>query len=116
MMMGAMKRRDFALGLAGLPFCAGLPLAAQGVASRGVKPQPRGKPSGIPFRARFVDVAGEAGLVKPVVYGEQDKKEYILETVGCGCAFIDYDNDGWMDLFLLTGTRFGHPAGDASNR
>jgi len=31
----------------------------------------------------------------PVVYGEADHKDYILETVGCGCAFFDYDNDGW---------------------
>jgi hypothetical protein len=114
-MIGAMKRREFVIGSIGLPFCAS-ELTGQGVATRGVKPQPRGKPSGIPFGARFVDVAHEAGLVRPVVYGEQDKKEYILETVGCGCAFIDYDNDGWMDLFLLTGTRFGHSPGEASNR
>ena len=34
------------------------PLAArpQGIASRGVRPQPRGKPSGLPFHARFTDV------------------------------------------------------------
>jgi enediyne biosynthesis protein E4 len=25
--------------------------------------------------------------------------------VGCGCAFVDYDNDGWMDIFILSGTR-----------
>ena len=114
--MGAMKRREFVAGLTGLPFCAGVPLVGQGVASRGVKPQRRAKPSGIPFHAHFVDVAQQAGLLRPVVYGEQDKKQYILETVGCGCAFIDYDNDGWMDLFLLTGTRFGHSPGEASNR
>ena len=114
--MRAMKRREFVAGLTGLPFCAGEALGGQGVASRGVKPQPRAKPSGIPFHARFVDVAQQAGLVRAVVYGEQNKKEYIIETVGCGCAFIDYDNDGWMDLFLLTGTRFGHSPGEASNR
>jgi hypothetical protein len=34
-----------------------------------------------------------------------DTKRYILESTGCGCAFLDYDNDGWMDVFLLTGTR-----------
>jgi len=111
-----MKRREFVAGLTGLPFCAGEPVVGQGVASRGVKPQRRAKPSGIPFHAHFVDVAQQAGLVRAVVYGEQDKKQYILETVGCGCAFIDYDNDGWMDLFLLTGTRFGHSPGEASNR
>ena len=35
-----------------------------------------------------------------------DHKDYILETVGCGCAFIDYDNDGWLDIFVLSGTRW----------
>jgi hypothetical protein len=114
--MGAIKRREFVAGLIGVPFCAGNVALGQGIASRGVKPQPRGKASGIPFQARFVDVAQEAGLVSPVVYGERDKKEYILETVGCGCAFIDYDNDGWMDLFVLTGTRFGNAPAEASNR
>ena len=35
---------------------------------------------------------------------------------GCGCAFVDYDNDGWMDIFLLRGTRLdGAPPG-ATNR
>jgi enediyne biosynthesis protein E4 len=34
----------------------------QGISSRGVKPQPRGKPSGRPFQARFTDVAKQAGL------------------------------------------------------
>jgi len=33
----------------------------------------------------------------------------ILEADGCGCAFIDYDNDGWMDIFLLTGIRLDGP-------
>ena len=85
---------------------------AQGVSSRGVKPQPRGKPSGRPFHARFTDVAKQAGLTQPVVYGAVDSKSYIIEVVGCGAAFIDYDNDGWMDLFVLNGTRLeGDPPG-----
>jgi hypothetical protein len=79
-------------------------LRAQGVASRGVNPAPRGKASGIPFHSRFTDVARQAGLLEPVVYGSADHKPYILETVGCGAAFIDYDNDGWIDIFLLGGT------------
>ena len=85
---------------------------AQGVSSRGVKPQPRGKPSGRPFHARFTDIAKQAGLTQPVVYGAVDSKSYIIEVVGCGAAFIDYDNDGWMDLFVLNGTRLeGDPPG-----
>jgi enediyne biosynthesis protein E4 len=89
---------------------------AQGIATRNVKPVPRGKPSGIPFNARFTDVGMNAGLTQPVIYGGVNRKTWILETVGCGCAFIDYDNDGWLDIFLLSGTRFeGAPEG-ASNR
>ena len=88
----------------------------QGVSSRGVKPLPRGKPSGLPFHARFIDVAKEAGLNAPVIYGGVNRKQYILETVGCGAAFIDYDNDGWIDILILSGTRLeGAPSG-ATNR
>lgn len=88
----------------------------QGVSSRGVKAQPRGRPSGRPFHARFTDVAREAGLTHPVIYGGIDKKSYILEVVGSGVAFIDYDNDGWIDILVLCGTRLeGAPEG-ATNR
>src|SRR5450432_2597702 len=72
--------------------------------------------SGRPFDAYFTDVAASAGLVAPVIYGGVDHKEYIIESNGCGCALFDYDNDGWLDIFLLSGTRLsGAPAG-ASNR
>ena len=82
------------------------------VSTRNVKPQPRGKASGLPFHACFRDIAEQAGLHAPLIYGPEDHKAYILETVGCGCAFIDYDNDGWLDLFLLNGTRYeGAPPG-----
>ena len=84
----------------------------QGVSSRGVKAQPRGKPSGRPFLARFTDVAAQAGLTQPIVYGGTDTKSYIIEVVGCGVAFLDYDNDGWLDLLVLNGTRLeGAPPG-----
>jgi hypothetical protein len=89
---------------------------AQGVSSRGVRPQPRGKPSGRPFASRFTDVAAQAGLTHTTVYGGVESKSYIIEVVGCGVAFLDYDNDGWLDVFLLSGTRLeGAPEG-ATNR
>ena len=72
------------------------PALGQGISSRGVKPLPRGKPSGRPFPARFTDVARQAGLTAPIVYGGVETKSYIIEVVGCGVAFIDYDNDGWL--------------------
>jgi len=80
-------------------------VCAQGVATRSVKPTPRGKPSGLPFHARFVDVAAETGLTKPVIYGGIRSKSYILETTGCGAALVDLDADGWLDVLLLTGSR-----------
>jgi len=87
-------------------------LAQQGMASRHVKAQPKLPPTGKPFNAHFVDVAREAGLLSPVIYGSSTRDDYIIESDGCGCAFIDYDNDGWMDIFLLTGTRIqGAPPG-----
>jgi hypothetical protein len=77
---------------------------------------PRGKPSGIPFHARFTDIAASAGLTRPVMYGGVEKKTYILESIGCGCAFIDYDQDGWLDLFVLSGSRLSGAPEGATNR
>jgi enediyne biosynthesis protein E4 len=88
----------------------------QGVSSRGVRPTPRGKPSGLPFNSRFTDIAAAAGLTAPVIYGGIDRKRYILETVGCGCAFLDFDNDGWLDILVLSGTRLEGDPPEATNR
>ena len=95
---------------------APLSLFGQGVASRGMRAAPKGKPSGLPFLAKFTDVAQKAGLRQPIVAGHIDRCDYIIETMSSGCAFFDYDNDGWVDILLLTGSRFGDPPSDASNR
>ena len=81
-------------------------LLAQGVAVHTAKTIKRPAPSGRPFNAHFVDIAAAAGLNAPTIYGGVESKKYILEANGCGCAFFDYDNDGWMDIFLLSGTRW----------
>jgi len=82
------------------------------MASRGVRPAPRPKPSGRPFPVTFTDVAPRAGLTTPVVYGEEYAKKYIVEANGPGIAFFDYDRDGWLDIFLVNGTRHeGFPRG-----
>src|ERR1700674_2607722 len=57
------------------------------------------------FPVTFTDIAGAAGLSTPTIYGGVDRKRYIIETNGCGVAFFDYDNDGWMDVLILSGTR-----------
>ena len=61
---------------------------------------------GLPLGVRFVDVAREAGLKTKTIFGGERKNEFLMETTGCGCAFLDYDNDGWLDIFLVNGTRF----------
>jgi hypothetical protein len=109
-----LTRREI-MALGALPFFPSFGVA-QGIASRGVQAAPRGKPSGIPFLAKFTDVAASAGLTAPTIYGSADKKDYIIETVGCGVAFLDYDNDGWLDIFILCGTRLGNAPAGATNR
>jgi len=102
--------------LLGLLAAQALPCRGQGVASRGVRPAPRREPSGLPFAARFVDVAKQAGLTRPTVYGAGKNNTYIVETIGCGAAFLDYDNDGWLDIFLLCGRRWEDVPEGATNR
>jgi hypothetical protein len=66
----------------------------------------------------FTDVTASAGLSRALnVSGSPDNKQFLLEEMGCGVALFDYDNDGWLDIFLVNGTSFdpkvrdGHPAG-----
>lgn len=53
----------------------------------------------------FIDVARAAGLTHKTVFGGEHKNKYLLETTGCGVAWFDYDNDGWLDVFFVNGTR-----------
>jgi enediyne biosynthesis protein E4 len=68
-----------------------------------------------PLGYELRDVAHDAHLDFLQVCGGDTSKKYILETTGSGVAFIDYDNDGWLDIFLVNGSRFdlsavdGHP-------
>src|SRR3984885_15968744 len=55
-----------------------------------------------PF-SRSVDVAASAGLIHTIFYGDSAGATYVTEIMGGGCAFFDYDNDGWMDIFILGG-------------
>jgi len=110
-------RRQMMVTLAGTAIAGAIGnVFGQGISSRGVKAQPRGKPSGRPFPARLTDVAKQAGLTHPIIYGGIDSKSYIIEVVGCGLAFIDYDNDGWLDLLVLSGTRLDNPPDGTTNR
>jgi hypothetical protein len=67
-----------------------------------------------PF-STFTDVAARAGLTQSIVYGIPGEVPYIYESMGGGCAFFDYDNDGWMDVFIVGGRRLdGIPPGSGN--
>lgn len=69
------------------------------------------KPSGTrPLGYTMEDVAETAGLHFTHVSGGAMGKRYILETTGSGVAFFDYDHDGWLDIFLVNGSRLEKPA------
>jgi hypothetical protein len=54
----------------------------------------------------FVDVAHRAGIDKFHHRSGGPEKKTILETPGSGVALLDYDNDGWLDIYLLNGSTF----------
>ena len=70
-----------------------------------------GAPSAVPANSpvvTFRDVTQQAGLRFVHNNGAFGKK-FLPETLGPGVAFIDYDNDGWPDIFLVNGTDWpGH--------
>ncbi len=78
-------------------------------------PAPKGAASpitGTPLGVSFLDVARQSGLNAKTIYGGEHKNKFLLETTGCGVAFYDYDNDDWLDIFLVNGSRLeGFPKG-----
>jgi hypothetical protein len=79
-----------------------LPLIALviGAAVVSTEPAPDGE-----WSVNFTDLAREAGLVHPAIYGGVSAKRFIIETNGSGTALADVDNDGWLDALVLSGTR-----------
>jgi hypothetical protein len=57
-------------------------------------------------KIEFVNVARAAGLQSKTIFGGERRNRFLLETTGCGVAFFDFDHDGWLDIFLVNGTRF----------
>src|SRR6185437_15330856 len=63
---------------------------------------------------RFEDITRAAGIHFVHNNGAFGKK-YLPETLGPGCAFIDYDNDGYPDILLVNGQDWpGHPTSGRS--
>jgi hypothetical protein len=67
-----------------------------------------------PTPAWFVDVAARAGISVRNVNGGAAQKKYIVESTGSGVAILDYDHDGWQDIFVVNGRELiaGKVAGD----
>jgi hypothetical protein len=61
---------------------------------------------------RFTNIAHDAGLTAQTVNGGTGTNTYLLETTGTGVAALDYDDDGWLDVFLVNGSVLeGFPKG-----
>ncbi len=67
-----------------------------------------------PLKFRLTDVTAAAGIDFRHNSGAYGAK-YLPETMGSGCAFLDYDNDGWLDILLINGADWpGHVRGGPS--
>lgn len=94
-----MTRRLFiGVILAVLPWIAAAQKAAENAPA---KPYPATEAHKDP--AWFVDVARTAGLTVKNVNGGEASKHYIIESTGSGVGIIDYDRDGWPDIFIVNG-------------
>ena len=88
--------------------------SGQGVAvpKRRARVQPKAQIDLSLPKVNFEDVAAGAGLKGAHSSGGDKDKNYILETTGSGVALIDYNNDGFLDVFLVNGTTLaGFPEG-----
>jgi hypothetical protein len=87
------------LGAAGRNACATIRIAA----AFAVAAFAAGDTPGIPVQ--FTDVTAQAGIHFVHNAGRSGKK-YLPETTGAGCAFFDFDGDGWPDILLVNGRNF----------
>ena len=62
----------------------------------------------------FQNVAENAGLTRWRHVMGTEETRFILETVGSGVALLDYDNDGWLDIYLVNGSTYDAMAGKAT--
>src|SRR5882762_6801361 len=106
------SRRDFLRRLASfgavVPASALLTGMQQAIALQKSVPKPTAPKSGSKSADfSFTDVTAQAGLAGAInVFGGVTRKRWLPEEIGCGIALFDYDNDGWLDIFMVNGTRF----------
>jgi hypothetical protein len=65
-----------------------------------------------PLSFSFTNIARDAGVDAVTTFGGTSTNTYLLETTGTGVAFIDYDGDGLLDLFIVNGTRLAAAPAD----
>lgn len=80
-------------------------------------PRAQRNPATTSSRVTFQEVAAKTSGIKWVHDNAHSAERFLPETVGAGCAFIDYDNDGWMDIFLVNSgaSDFYSPAAPLKN-
>jgi len=83
---GSLRRRDFIRTLAGTAAFICFPSLAR-----------TSEAAASPFTEI---VSSASGIAWTHVSGSSPEK-YLPESTGAGCAFLDYDNDGWMDIYLV---------------
>jgi enediyne biosynthesis protein E4 len=62
----------------------------------------------------FEDIAEKAGLISWHHVMGTPQKKFIIETVGSGVGLLDYDNDGWLDIYLVNGSTYDAEDGKAT--
>ncbi len=97
--------KSFLFGSLPLLLAGSAALYGQGMISGNAIAAPRPAASGKPFPVSLADVATEAGLRTSITSGAETRKKYVIEANGSGSAFLDYNGDGRMDLFLVNGSR-----------
>ena len=89
-------------------------LAAAIVGFAGRPASPASTPGQMPLGFSFKNTAHDAGLTAITIYGGTETNKYLLETTGCGVAVLDFDGDGWLDVFVVNGSVLGgFPRGEA---
>ena len=81
--------------------CVAVLVLLAGCAARAQSPYPAS--AAYPTPAWFEDVAAKAGITVRNINGSVEHKRYIVESTGSGVAILDYDRDGWQDIYLVNG-------------
>ncbi len=83
------------------------------VATASPSPSPSPTPPRPSGEIEYTDVTAEAGIHFKHNTGAFGKK-YLPETIGSGCAFLDYDNDGWQDVLFVNSMNWPEKKGAKS--